>query len=363
MNTEPFCSLDVSTLVVQKPHANASAGKSSYIDRNQEHLPKFFIQRDCRILWPVRPGNVDGTVKKFERLNLEVSISPQDEEKARECDEKFLDAVYDMKVEFFGESKAKKLTSRDSIKPMYKNLLREGGVNTKDGGNYANSIRMKVDGWSDHIEKVNITEKTKSDGEKIKLVKDFSWNDRVVDSDSRNAPTDKDTHFYLYLGLNPSTGKPRYTDRVACLDSNNKPIQIGEINGKPLYKMRYVSPFDATPGSTATVVWSLSKLYLTESFGPTCIAKDVYIKPLMKKATSRVLDDVEIDTSANANDSVAVLSAMREEVVEEAELHHELPTQPSSSSFSAPTDSGKKRKHESSSGSSKKKSNVVEEDF
>lgn len=379
---EPFANVDVATLVVKKPRANETAGKSAWIDRTREDLPSLFTtDKNAKLLWPIRPGAADGVIKEHERLNLEISCSPEEEQKARECDDMFLDSLFAMKVDFFGLSKAKNITSKEVIKPMYKNLLREGSTG-KDGSSYANSFRMKVDGWAPYVGKVNIIEKVKENGEKMKLVKDCSWKDRLVEDNDRYAPSDRDTHFFLFLGMNPSTGKPRYTDRVVCIDESGKPVIKGEKDGKPVYQMRYVGPQDAIPGSSLTVVWSLSKLYLTETTGPTSVAKDIYIKPQVKKTKmSRGLDGVEVDEAADANESLAILSSMRQEEEDDnINISSRPSTTPSSSSatkdehkLDQEIDESRKRKSTSAagegtpSGSLKKKKSekavVIEEDF
>ena len=381
MSHEPFALLDVSTLVVKPPRANEKAGKSAWIDRTSENLPTLFTsQKDARLLWPIRPGAADGAIKEHERLNLEISCSPEEEIKARECDEAFLTALYLSKKEFFGESKSKHINSKEAIKPMYKNLLREGGM-AKDGSQYSNSFRMKVDGWASFVKNVNVIEKVKDNGEKMKIVKDCTWNDRIVEEGDRNAPSERDTHFFLFLGINPASGKPRYTDKVVCVDAAGKPIVKGEKDGKPIYQMRYVGPQDAMPGSNLTIVWSLSKLYITETTGPTSVAKDVYIKPQIKKVkTARALDGVEVDESADANESIAVLSAMHPEEentsakAEDVATISAPPAAAASEQSTVPRadDDNRKRKATGGGGgegtplgSSKKKksSQVVEEDF
>jgi hypothetical protein len=313
-SVEPFASLDVSTLNVGKPRANQNAGKSSWIDRTSEEMPKMFtLHKDARLLWAIRPGSSDGTVKANERLNMEVALTPEEEAKARECDDKFISDLYTMKVDFFGASKAKAISSKDALKPMYKTLLREGGER-KDGGSYDNSMRLKVDGWADWIESVNVIEKTKPDGEKLKITKDCTWRDRLVEPEERNAPTARDTRFMLFIGINPASGKPRYTDKVPVQDASGRPVvERTDATGKPVFRMRYVGPQDAVPGSQVTVVWSLSKLYLTETTGPIAVAKQVFIKPAARKpkAGAALLDDVELDDGADAGDALAALTSLR----------------------------------------------------
>ena len=367
MSCSPFALVNVSTLEVSKPRANETSGKSAYINPKQ----LFTSNSNVKLLWPIRPGTTEPTLKEHEALNMEISLTSEEENKVTEVDTYFINEIFKNKVEFFGTSKAKSIVSVDALKAMYKPMLHEGSLG-KDGTSYPNSMRLKVRGWAKDVKSVNIFEKVKSNGEKMKLVKDCSFSDRVVEDGGVNAPTDRDTHFYLFLGMNPTTGKPRYTDKVAVLDASGKPIQKGEKDGKPVYVMRYVGPQDAVQGCNVTVVWELSKIYITETTGPTCTAKDVYIKPQLNKATtgsSRKLDDVEVEDDADASESIAVLNAMRpEEEPVTSSTSTALPSVPVVSSASpvpVASESGKKRKSEKSSSESSKKvkSEVVDEDF
>jgi hypothetical protein len=354
MSHQPFEFLDVNKISVSKPRANEySQGKSAWV--NVEDGPKLFTVKNAELLWPIRPG-AEGDVKATDRLNIEIKVNSGEEAKARECDQKFIKALFENKAEFFG-SKAKNITMIESLMPMYKPLLREGSMG-KDGNPYANSIRLKVDGCGSLVKKVNVSEIVKSDGEKIKVVKDCTWSDRIVDENEENAPGSRDTRFFLFKGISPSSGKPMYTNKVIALDSSGNPISKGIKDGKPNYVMRYVGPQDALPGCTLTIVWQLSKLYLTETTGPTSVAKDIYIKPKVKKSAdvNRNLDDVEV-VDADADESLAILRSMQPEVEENTSV--------SSAPVPEPTqDQPKKRKTDSVDRSSKKmKAAVVEEDF
>lgn len=365
MSVAPFSELDVKTLVVKKPRANPQAGKSAWIDRTSSDMPNLFSVVDAKAQWPIRPGNTDGTVKQFERLNFEIGVTPKEEEVAKKCDEVFQKALFDMKIDFFGPSKGKSITSVESLGPIYKNLLREGGEG-KEGTKYANSLRMKVDGWSQYIDNVNVVEKVKANGEKLKVVKDCSWKNRLVDSG--DAPGDRDTHFLLFLGNNPDTGKPRYSDKVVVMDDFGKPIiKSTDKDGKVNYQMRYVGPQDAAPGSTVTVVWQLSKLYLTETTGPISVAKDVYIKPIQKKAQAhRAIDGVEIDDAAE--DTIKVQEKIappspKDDVpppIDDQDHEHEM-----LSASAQPSPDRKRKSDDSAPGAPTKKSKkiVVSEDF
>ena len=149
---QKFEDLNVKTLVVKPPKANETAGKSAYVDRVGDFPTLFTLDKGARLLKPIRPMSVDGNIKEFERLNLEVKINHEEESKARECDEHFLNALFAMKVDCFGPSKAKSIGSLEALKPMYKSLLHEGGEG-KEGRQYDNYLRLKVDGWGKLIKK------------------------------------------------------------------------------------------------------------------------------------------------------------------------------------------------------------------
>jgi hypothetical protein len=148
---EKFEELIVSTLQVKQPKANEKAGKSAYVDRADGLPTQFTLEKSSKLLKPIRPGSNDGTIKEHERLNMEVNLTKQEESKALECDEHFLKSLFAMKVDCFGPSKAKAITSIDALKPMYKNLLHEGGE--YKGVKYDNYLRLKVDGWASYIKK------------------------------------------------------------------------------------------------------------------------------------------------------------------------------------------------------------------
>ena len=135
-----------------------------------------------------------------------------------------------------------------------------------------------------------------------------------MEDGARNAPGDRDTHFFLHIGDNPATGKPRYADKVVVMDDSGRPVTKGlDKEGKPVFVMRYVGPQDAQEGSTLRVVWALPKLYITETTGPTPVAKDIYITHGSKRPSRArgVLEDVEVEEGVDPNE---VLAAQNENI-------------------------------------------------
>jgi len=209
---------------------------------------------------------------------------------------------------------------------------------------------------------VNVVEAVKSDGSVTKYVKDCAWMDRIVEEGGRNTPGDRDTLFFLHIGDNPATGKPRYADKVVVLDESGKPvIKSTDSTGKPTFVMRYVGPQDAIQGSTLRVVWELPKIYITETTGPTPVAKDVYITHPKKKASTKArgtLDDVEVEDLVDQEEILAVQKESLEQIAASAQ-ESSLPNEDNASETGS-----KKRKSEKGEKSSKKsRATIVEEDF
>jgi len=284
MNNELFANINVDTITIKKVSLNKNGlGKSAYVDKEGS---KFFtLDKSCKISSEIRPGNTDGKIKEGERFNLEVSVTPAEEEKAKQVDEKILKNLLENKVDFFGAAKAKAITSVDAIKPMYKYIVREGS-DKQDGGKYPNTFRLKVDGWSDYCVDVHVVEKIKDGGEKVKYVKDCSWRDRIVGKDP--APLDSNTTFYVILGEN-EYGKHKVTDKLPVKDQAGNFVL--DANGLKVW--RYVGPQDVTWNSEAVVVWNIQKIYVTESVGPTLVAKQVYVKPAPKSTQNKTSIDSE----------------------------------------------------------------------
>jgi hypothetical protein len=275
-----FSSHDLSLWEVKQARQNASGqGKSVYLDRPDGD----FITEEVNVAWPIRPSMVpaEGTqVKETERLNLEMSI-PKDliafSKKATELDEMLKLKLYEDRVACFGPTKAKALTSAQNLSVLYKPMLKEGGMNKDGTQQYPDTVRGKVDGWTSCIQKLNFVEKDIG-GQKTKMVEDCEWSPRLVSQGLKSG----DTKFFMYLGKNADTGKERYTDRLPFVDSSGEK------------RLRYVGPQDCKRGSKVCVVFRISKVYITETAGPTLSIKEVYIKSLPNKVDVKVMSGAEL---------------------------------------------------------------------
>jgi len=302
MSSIPFCQASVPSFVVDKVKTNAGGkGKSAWINTSG---PKNLVTcPTSRILWPIRPGNED--YKPTDALNFEFGFGcPQELEVSKSIDDSLIDQIYKNRVDIFGPSKAKAFTCKEALIPSIKTMTKAGSTK-EDGSSYDDTLRAKVYGWTSYISKVNVTEFVKKNGDKLTLIKDCTYKPRL------EPPAENDTHFYLYVGENPETGKPKYTDKVLVME-NGSPVQTGEKDGKPVYQTRFVGPQDAMPGYTCTVVFNISKVYITESVGPILVAKEVYIKPAPKKQpksdkgipTVEIVESVDMEEMKAATESI-----------------------------------------------------------
>ena len=308
MNYEQFSECSIDSLNVKKVSPNKmGAGKSAYVDK--EGHKYFSLDKSCKIASIVKPGNTDGQVKQGERFNMEVTITPEEESKANEIDSKFLKVLFDNKTDYFGPSKAKSISSVESIKPMYKYMVREGS-DKPDGGKYPNTFRLKIDGWSDYCGDVNVVEKQKEGGEKIKYVKDCTWKNRIVGKDL--CPSDSNTTFYLILGEN-EFGKPKCTDRLPVKDASDNYV----LDEKGQNVWRYVGPQDVTWNSEVKLLWCIQKIYVTESTGPTMVANKVYIKPAPKSSSNKSAIESE---QLSSEEVLAALASGEQEAAAPAEV-------------------------------------------
>lgn len=277
---QSFSTHDVKKWDIKPARANPSGqGKSIYMDRKDQ---ADFSTEEMTAAWPIRPAMAppEGLqIKEGERLNLEVSVSKDNVAfitKAIELDDFLKNKLYEDRLVAFGPAKAKALTSVESISVLYKPMLKEGNMNKDGTAKYDDTWRLKVDGWSQNIEKLMFVEKD-INGQKMKMVEDCQWTPRLIDQGLKSG----DTKFFKFLGKNPENGKDRFTDRL--------PV---EVNGEK--KMRYVGPQDCKKGSKITVVFRITKMYITETAGPTLSAKEVYIRSAPEKAEVKVMDGAEL---------------------------------------------------------------------
>lgn len=348
MSTIPFCQASVPSFVVDKAKTNAGGkGKSAWINTTG---PKNLVTcPGSRVLWPIRPSNED--YKPNDALNFEFGFGcPQELQVSKEIDDSLIKQIYENRVDIFGPSKAKAFTCKEALIPSIKTMTKPGSTK-EDGSSYDDTLRAKVYGWTSFIDSVNMTEFKRKNGDKLSLIKDCVFRNRL------EAPAENDTHFYLYVGENPETGKPKYTDKVLVMQ-DGVPVANGEKDGKTTYLTRFVGPQDVLPGYTCTVVFNISKVYISDSnTGPILVAKEVYVKPAPKKQpkSDKGIPTVEIVESVDMEEMKAAAESIvpaEEAVAEEEDTVSEA-------------GSKKRSKKEAGGGTKKRKAELapVNEDF
>lgn len=302
MATEAFENADLATLVMKEPRTNASgAGKTLYIDRTDRALTTLFESpADLRVAWPIRPGAPE--VRPDERLNLEVEIitSSLFEDKLKKLDSKFLTEIFDKRVAIFGAAKARNLATPESLLGMYRGAVREG-AEKKGGGFYSNSIRVKVDGWADSIEKL-VFKDIEKNGKPLKMMDYCVWKERRVHASGTNGPTDRDTAFFLFGGKDSKTGRDKWFDKVPVVNDGRI---MRDDNGAPI--MRWVGPQDCNQNSQVRIIFNVNKIYVTESCGPTLSARKVFVKPAPPKQTATTVSGGDI-VDASAEEALLALA-------------------------------------------------------
>lgn len=348
--------------------ANKTSGKSAYVNRTSPDLPNYFTSTST-VAWPARVG--EENYKDSDPLKFEITFSsPEEENKARDFTDLAKKQVFDWKDKFFG-AKAKAISSLDVLTAMFTPMAREGSQG-KDGTRYPSTFRLTAYGWTSYIKGLKKTEKMQPDGEKSSYIEECIFSDRIVEPNNSNAPTERDVKFFILIGKNPLSGKPRYTDKVPVLNSEGQKIQIAaKEDGSPCYKMRYVGPQDMARRSRVVVVWEPQKIWSADGkAGITIIARQVYITPnVAQRAGSAgelkyVAPGLEIDENATLEETEAVSEALQYAAADDehkqinaamasAECFSPAPPQPSvmAAPVAQQSTSGSKRKSESAGGS------------
>ena len=129
------------------------------------------------------------------------------------------------------------------------------------------------------------------------------WTDRLVEEGGRGAPTDRDTKFFLLVTT--KSGEKKFTDNVPVMDAAGN-VLVG-ADGKPL--RRFVGPQDCEKGAQVTVLFSIPKLYVTETTGPTAAAKEVYIKKAAKKTLAKTHDGIAVSSDIDIEELRSALAS------------------------------------------------------
>lgn len=273
-----FADLKTDDIVVKSLSQNKGGkGQSCFIDINPKFGNSLTAPKDLRSLWNIKPSGE--SVDDVFSFNIELALPPEGERsdvdsfrrKVVEVDNHFLNFALKNKNEFFGSQKAKSMSSTEVVRGSYTPIIKEG-KESKDGSKYDDSIHGKIYGWKDQVDSIVMKECTVRGVPNTKMVDGVVWKPRICDG--RNfGPSD--THFYLFMGKDIVTNQDTFTDKVPMMDAAGKPTV--DASGNTMY--RWVGPGDCVRGSKVTIVFNMSKLYVSANFGPINAIREVYIKP------------------------------------------------------------------------------------
>lgn len=297
----------------QPAKLNASGkGKMVFLDYSDGPVKsnKFAGPRDMRQMWAIRPASLDnGELKDNAKFNLELEITPENKlflDSINNLDQFVMKTALENKDAWFGAKNASKIDSVDALRLTYTKTVIEGKPN-RNGGKYNDSIRMKIEGnWGKYMNEVVF-----KDDDPNGMPKECTWHPRMVNTlDPSQDLKDNETMFFLYMNKDPVSGIDNYADRVPVIDAAGHQIKDNQNNGL----WRYVGPQDCKPNSRITVIFTASRVWISDvRFGITIAAKKVYIKPPPPKVT-QVLEGVRTLTSVDiATASRAVLNTLTAE--------------------------------------------------
>lgn len=330
-----FSAFQKSLLNVRPIAANKGGkGKTALVDING--AANVFEGEECKVVFNIKPGMGETSVTPYMKMNLVLELDP--ENAAHDAQMKALRALGDAVVEHMFNSKstiwpdkAKFMEKPESLKPMFNPLLKESQTNS-EGRAYKPQFTIKVGDIADLVERLDIEEKINKDGSKEQVVKDVQWK---LNTDVSKPMNDRQPKLWLCTGKNES-GKDKITQHVAV----RKPDGTVMLDSKGAAVMRWVGPQDIKPGCMVKPLFSISKIYLVQSFGVHLKLEGLIIKPPAPKPslefsdavveansdpllTSQVLQNIE--NAAEAEPETAAVGSVHGEEEETAALVPDVP--------------------------------------
>jgi hypothetical protein len=283
-----FSSFQKSLLNVRPIAANKGGkGKTALIDING--AANVFEGEECKVLFNIKPGMGETSISPYMKMNLVLEMDP--ENAAHDAQMKALRLLGDAVVEHMFNSKtsiwpdkAKFMEKPESLKPMFNPVLKEGQTNAETGRTYKPQFTLKVGDIADLVERLDIEEKINKDGSKEQVVKDVQWK---LNTDVSKPLNERQPKLWLCTGKNES-GKDKITQHVAVRKSDGTVM----LDSKGAAVMRWVGPQDIKPGCMVKPLFSISKIYLVQSFGVHLKLEGLIIKPPAPKPSLEFSDAV-----------------------------------------------------------------------
>jgi hypothetical protein len=349
-----FSAFNKSLLNVRPIAANKGGkGKTALVDING--AANVFEGEECKVLFNIKPGMGETSLTPYMKMNLVLEMDP--ENAAHDAQMKALRALGDAVVEHMFNTKssiwpdkAKFMEKPESLKPMFNPLLKEATMNAESGRTYKPQFTIKISDIADQVERLEIEEKINKDGSKEQVVKDVQWK---LNTDTTKPLPERQPKLWLCTGKNEA-GKDKITQHVAVRKADGTVMLDSTGNAV----MRWVGPQDIKPGCMVKPLFSLSKIYLVQSFGVHLKLEGLIIKPPAPKPSLEFSDAV-VEANSDPLLTSQVLqnienAAEPEEGLAQGSVHEEEEEAPLAPEIPAPSPATKKRKSDDEKKPSKK---------
>jgi len=181
--------------------------------------------------------------------------------------------------------------ARKLVHAMQQSIIKAGKEIPKSDPpkNYNDTVQSSMVGWGEYATSFEWVTTTNAEGKSSTYVKTVEYRPRIVGVDP--APSDKETKFKVFTGVNEATGNEVFASKVEVKGADGEPLR--DAAGKVV--KRYVGPGDITKGCrTQAVNWALNRVYKAGGkVGLQGTAKLVYIWPPTPSDTEATMDGTE----------------------------------------------------------------------
>ena len=307
MSYPAFDKLEKSALHALPVRQNTNGkGKTVMLECDTSRQLKFSTPKNMRQKWAIVPATMEAEIKDTDKMNIEVELDSATMgdflNKCNQFDSFVMESGFAHRKDWFGDKNASRMDSIDALKLTYTKLTSEGKM-SKTGSKYPDSVRFKIEGWAPYLDSVVYRE----DGPTKGMAKECVWKSRVVDDMNPLGIKDGETKFYLFEKKDPVTGVDDYIYKLPVVDSAMN--QMRNANGNGVF--RYVGPQDCKPNSQLQVVFSASRVWISDvRFGVSLIAKEVWIKS-PPPPTVQKLDGVRVNAKVDVAAAIRLISTMQ----------------------------------------------------
>ena len=315
--------------------------------------------------WPIRPSDDTN-----EKQTLEVRLDEESElftNALRSFDQKIRKLAFENRATWFSKNVSAQFAQENDLSPIHHKSI-SAGNEKPDGTSWGPTTKFKITGWKNSIKEVLYKGE---EGNKFPV--DVVWNPRLVDAMGHGGPDDSQTKFFLSSGKNMATGQEIMVGKVPCQDPAGNHMR--DSNNNLLWE--FVGPKHCQPGSKLTIIFQPSMVWLSQKFGVSLVAKQIFITPPAPKPRNvvpgiEIVDFVDPILASRAVQLATVSDDLRDLEEMPSELEFQAPevplvTEPSStvedSTVTSTGASPKKRAAPAAKGGEKKKKVSLDEEF